>query len=362
MLILSLLAGCNRAVQTLDNLTTITDSQSSGSAGIATFAIEVVEGDSALLLSATAPSSLLAVEEVRDPDGDVVLRWDDWYYGTESLTYAFYAEGRDVALNWPIRAEDGSLTPGVYEVDVGTYKGNLGYESDVEVSAITQIKQDSALDSGLIHVQILYADGVGSDGTVTAATEEAVTLWEDIYAEVGLSLSVSYADSDIDATLSYPGYDTDGSLGEASAEGTDYDITIVIGETIDGSLDYYGVSGGIPGTLVAGSRAVVVMSWLVSAGTDGEFSDLDLDLYAGTFAHEVGHYIGLFHVVETDYAAWDALGDTPQCSSGSECDEALGPNLMYPVSVCNDDWTQCIDQTLLTADQGGVMNRYTGTL
>ncbi|MFT5686815.1 MAG: hypothetical protein ACI8RZ_007772 [Myxococcota bacterium] len=361
MLLPLLTLGCNRAVQTLDNLTTVTDRETSSSDGVATFEIEVADGDSAFLFSASS-DALLAVESVNDPDGYPVLRWEDWYYESESLTYAVFVEGKNVALNWPIRSDEGKLTPGTYTVTVGTYKANLTYEGDVEVNAVTQIKQDPNLNNGLIHVQIRYADGVGSDSVVTEATEEAVAIWEEIYADSGLSLSVDFGDADIDATLAYPGYDTDGALGDVGAEGTDYDITIVIGETIDGSMDYYGVSGGIPGTLVSTSTSVVVMSWLVHAGTDGSFSDLDLETYAGTLAHEVGHYVGLFHVVETDYAAWDAISDTPQCGNWSDCEDALGPNLMYPVSVCNSDWTECISQTDLTDGQDGVIHRYTGTL
>ena len=361
MLTLLTFLGCNRAVQTLDNLVTVTDTETSAD-GIADFTVKVEEGQSAFLFSASASDSLLAVEQVIDPDGNVVLTWEDWYYGAESLTYAIFAEGRDVALNWPIRAVEGDLQEGKYTVRVGTYKGNLGYESGIDVNATTQLKTDRSFDDGEIHVQLMYADGVGSSSGVVAATEEAVGLWADIFANIGITLTVEYADSTIDATLDYPGYDTDGALGDAAAEGSDYDITVIVGETIDGSMGYYGVSGGIPGTLVAGSRAVVVMSWLTHAGSDGEFSAQDIEIYGGTFAHEVGHYVGLFHVVETDYAAWDALSDTPSCSNWQDCEADLGPNLMYPTSVCNSSWTECISQIDLTDGQSGVIHRYTGTL
>ena len=35
---------------------------------------------------------------------------------------------------------------------------------------------------------------------------------------------------------------------------------------------------------------------------------------------------------------------------------------MYPTSVCNSSWTECISQIDLTDGQSGVIHRYTGTL
>ncbi len=48
------------------------------------------------------------------------------------------------------------------------------------------------------------------------------------------------------------------------------------------------------------------------------------------------------------------------CGSEIECMQALGGNLMFPFPVC--DSISCVPQVVLTNQQGGVANRYTGVL
>jgi len=81
-----------------------------------------------------------------------------------------------------------------------------------------------------------------------------------------------------------------------------------------------------------------------------------------TMAHEGGHYLGLFHPVEFSYDDWDAISDTPECASETDCDETLGTNLMYPYPVCDYYYTSCVKQDQLTDGQTGVWQRYIGTL
>ena len=79
-------------------------------------------------------------------------------------------------------------------------------------------------------------------------------------------------------------------------------------------------------------------------------------------AHEVGHYLGLFHPAELPVGgvvkSWDALDDTTECLTGSECDAKLGTNLMYPTPLC--DSTPCTPQAQVTPQQQGVVHRYVG--
>ena len=79
-----------------------------------------------------------------------------------------------------------------------------------------------------------------------------------------------------------------------------------------------------------------------------------------TMAHEVGHYTGLYHPVESNYRAWDALDDTPECTRRRDCEDALGDNLMFPYSIC--DATSCLVTDQLSADQEGVLQRYVAAL
>jgi hypothetical protein len=344
--------------EVVEGLRTWSDSISSNSNATVEVEIPVEAGEDSFILTAES-DHILAIEYVYDPDFNVVLDWSDWD-GTESLTGAIYAEESDVVFNWPIRSDDGEISPGSWWVDLVTVDGNGSYKSGIDVDITVQIKEDNSFESGTIHAMVVYADGVGDDDEVVVATEAGVARWIEIWSQYGLELEVDYYDIDVDADLASPGEGGDTGMLQTSQNGSAHDVTVLVGETIDGSTEYYGIAGSIPGTLLATQRSGVVLSWLANAGSDASFSEDDIRLYGETMAHEVGHYMGLFHPVESDYSYWDALDDTTQCNSETNCDTQLGDNLMYPYPVC--DWSSCTAQDQLSDDQSGVKHRYTGTL
>ncbi|NOY27735.1 MAG: hypothetical protein GXP62_17875 [Oligoflexia bacterium] len=322
--------------------------------GIATIDVDV-SGESAFQLTATS-GQLLAVEAVNAPDGSQPLYWDDWS-GVNSLTSAVWLEGKDTVLNWPVRQADGNLSDGTWTVDVAVVD-DQGYYTDDQVDVVLKLKDDSDLSTGTVNARIVYADGLKQDSVVTAGVQDAVTRWAEIWAPYGINLETSYEDSSFSTDQPFPGEGSEQAEVSSGANGSE--ITVLITETIDGSTDYYGIAGGIPGTLDYTDHALVIVSWLTNAGGDGEFSDDDIRLFGETLAHEVGHYMGLFHPVETTFDYWDALDDTDDCGGQSACESALGDNLMFPYPVC--DWTSCTPQDQLTSQQAGVNQRYTGTL
>ena len=101
-----------------------------------------------------------------------------------------------------------------------------------------------------------------------------------------------------------------------------------------------GIAGGIPGPqLLQGTAhsgvAVSALGGLTS------MSEADLFMQGDTMAHELGHYLGLFHTTERNGDSFDPLSDTPECDranndangdgivSSSECEWADGKNLMF---------------------------------
>ena len=361
---LMVLAGCEDTLEGDGELTetsmlsTATVSATSDGDGIVVFAIEVPEGATSMLLTAWS-DTYTAFEGLQDPSGDLVLWWEDWYYADQSLTYAFWSEAPDAELNWPVREEDGPLEAGTWLAQIGTYDADLYYTPNTELALTLQLKDAADFTGGVGRARIVYADGVNSDDEAVYGTEQAVERWKEVWGAYGLDLQVDYATSDLHPDLPFPDGSTDDITSE-SAEFWDSDLTVLIGEEIEGSQDYYGVSGGIPGTLIAAPRSAVVVSWLANAGGDGVFSDEDIRLYGETLAHEVGHYSGLFHPVEDGWEYWDALSDTPDCDRLAECESELGDNLMFPYPVC--DYTSCPPQDQLSDGQVGVGHRYTGTL
>lgn len=105
-------------------------------------------------------------------------------------------------------------------------------------------------------------------------------------------------------------------------------------------LSIIGMSGGIPGPqLIQGTaHSGVVISLLGGLST---LSKSDIELQGETMAHELGHYLGLFHTTERNGLIFDPISDTAECdsetydinndgyASADECEEVDGFNLMF---------------------------------
>lgn len=342
-------------------LTTRRFSMVTDARGIAAIDVPVSSDEVSFIVHATAANDRLypSVESAKRPDGSTFLSWEDWY-GDYSLTSAVYPQSADTILNWPVRQSDGSLSKGDWNVDVSVTDDDGYYMSDVDVDVVVQTRTDpGGGDGGSISVKLVYADGLADDDEVVRGTEAAVERWREVWDAYGLELVLETASSNIDPDLSDL-YAPDDEVYQMSAESGDNDIVVLIGERIGGRVDSYGIAGGIPGTLTESTRGAVVISWLANAGGDGTFSAEDISVFGETLAHEVGHYTGLFHPVEDGWGAWDAIEDTSDCTNTNACEDALGPNLMFPYPVC--DWSTCVAQGNLSDGQVGVAQNYTGTL
>lgn len=299
------------------------------------------------------------LEYLYGPDGRKVLDWEDWYDSSYSLTEAFFPMEFASTTNWPVREADGPLARGSWEVVVGTYdRGSYSGNKDVTVEILTRPDRD--FGAGKLHAVIAYAEGVREEPGVESAVEEAAAYWGEIYASVGIELEVEYAELAVDPSLpdTYEGLEEVQAFHEQNGERT---VLMVIGEDIAGDVYTYGEAGGIPGPYAAAEHAAVEVAWLANAGSDAEFSNADILLMGETMAHEVGHYLGLFHPVEDGFEYWDALDDTDECVGYNRCEDALGTNLMYPYPVCTTmNANSCVRQDQLTGEQAGVAHRYVG--
>ncbi len=88
--------------------------------------------------------------------------------------------------------------------------------------------------------------------------------------------------------------------------------------------DILGMDGTIPGPgFLHGTRASGLIAQMASYGAeyDGLSSDeTDRLILAVTLAHEIGHYLGLYHLNEYDGSAHDPLADTPACLASDDAD------------------------------------------
>lgn len=131
-------------------------------------------------------------------------------------------------------------------------------------------------------------------------------------------------------------------------------VVFIRGFAIPGAAGVLGISQGLPGPAgLHGSQASGVVftgEYLGQRLQDGSGAVIDGNLYTGiVMAHEVGHYLGLFHTTEQNQRSTDPLPDTPTCTRGQNF--PLGcpdwQNLMFPLAGP--------DHTDVTEDQRSVI-------
>lgn len=120
-----------------------------------------------------------------------------------------------------------------------------------------------------------------------------------------------------------------------------------------GEGEIHAISGGTPGPMGmhgTGASGIAVATDMLLGRPE---------VLGRTLAHELGHYLGLFHVIEADGSSLDPLPDTPRCPrdhdrngdgllSSAECMDQGADNLMF--------WSQA-PGTELTKTQSVILRR-----
>ncbi|MCA9562621.1 MAG: hypothetical protein KC561_03985 [Myxococcales bacterium] len=183
--------------------------------------------------------------------------------------------------------------------------------------------------------------------------------FDEIYGQVGIQLGeIRFYDVTGEAEDAYSVIRSDQDVGElvslSEQPGPSYDETLSINVffvramALDGAI---GISNGLPGPAgLHGTPAsgVVFTSEFLNTSFEDRFGggDVDGNDYTGiVVAHEVGHYLGLYHTSEQFGRGEDPLDDTPYCPGSDfpdDCEDLN--NLMFPFAG--------IDHTVLSEGQG----------
>ena len=158
-----------------------------------------------------------------------------------------------------------------------------------------------------------------SNNGITLSVKDTITISESQYA----TISSSFIDSTTSALVSQGSEDT---VNLFFIEDQPSSETAILG-----------VSAGIPGTMSIASSWNGVINYLSAHATG---STLNSQVLGETVAHEMGHWLGLFHTTEAAGASFDPLSDTAQCpisldgdSDGKvyaeECEGYGADNLMF---------------------------------
>lgn len=113
-------------------------------------------------------------------------------------------------------------------------------------------------------------------------------------------------------------------------------VVFIRGFALPGGGGILGISPGLPGPAglhgTRNSGVVFTAEFLGERFRERSGAVVDGNLYTGNvLAHEVGHYLGLFHTTEQDGRSTDPLPDTPNCRNASfptGCPDLT--NLMFP--------------------------------
>jgi len=205
--------------------------------------------------------------------------------------------------------------------------------SSARVRVVVKQSATAEQETGYLPLNVFFSAGhvltpatAGSDPKM----QEILRIFDQIFAQVGIRLGdVDYyklTDPTYDDISTYEEQD---ALMAQSAMASEVRLNLffvnTIGDNPSGSFSplILGIAGAIPGQYRNGT---------IFSGVMCAWDDWDVDTIGSTAAHECGHYLGLFHPVESDGVTTDLIDDTPVCplsGTSAECTREGDANLMW---------------------------------
>ena len=258
------------------------------------------------------------------------------------------------------------ITPAAPQLTAQLQSGTHTLELETNSSDLcTYLLQESTPGTTIdMNIYFVGVQGITSANAATNPNIQSIlTQFDAVYAPSGVSVgTVRYLDITGADAQAYQIIRSEGDIAELVAlselPGMTYDdalsVNIFFVQTFALQGGAIGISQGLPGPAAihgTGSSGVVFTSEFLGQ----QFQDFDGTLVDGNeytgivLAHELGHYIGLFHTTEQFGQGQDPLADTPVCSNPNNGDTACpdGTNLMFPFAG--------VTHTGMTSDQAYVV-------
>lgn len=322
------------------------------------FDLEVPEGVSAFQFNLQS-DKFVGLYSIVNPDGMIVYNYIDWLSSDEILLDAVNPLLRQVAIPWPTRMEDGPLEPGLWTIQVGAFNNEGGYEPGWEIRGAAMMKRDDDFSLGTMRVFAAKATGVVDNPAYVAAISALLNELESRFLLWGITLEIREGEMLISPVI--PEYTYQATTLITASSNTTEDETLVLFGDVVGVNNQSVEVGYTPGIMIPTQRSLIGMGWDDAVGSDGQLDSSELDIWTEELLQALAHSMGVHHPVDMDSWKYDALSDTPTCTSIEECETELGSNVMFPYPVCDDEGA-CIPRTELSPMQIEQLHLYTGVL
>ncbi|MGK5093866.1 hypothetical protein WDW89_17865 [Deltaproteobacteria bacterium TL4] len=252
-------------------------------------------------------------------------------------------------------------------IEAGTWTYDL---SSTKGIAVSELSMKIAMRRGTLQnpPTLLIKPFLASTHFQIADLEESLSIMKQIFVDNGI---VAFMDPV--EVLTETGYavvqenfnapETSSMISLGAADKVNLFLVDDIVNTSGNSL--LGISAGIPGSQgIKGNRNGIMIS--LEAHQLGGSSNPHPRLLGETCAHEMGHWLGLFHTSEADGSYQDLQSDTPECTLASDVNHnseidpnecAAGINLMFWTSGYDPYTHTLVEQNTLTPEQVDIIHR-----